>query len=324
MQPHSRQEGRRKDALLARRKVAVGVLRRHAHGRVDRRRWRRAVRSTGRARVVLRAAPAETDARVTDGVALHLVDGHLGSVALNELNETAALSWGNLDIGDLAEALEERTELVLGDVTGETTDEHCGVVGVSELVHGLGSAVVAGHRRSTHRVHAHGVGTTRHTAHTRRASSTAFVLRCGSADAHGPVAAVDTLHLTESKLLVALVGETHETVAPREAADRVGHDLGGLARVVLGLEERHEDVLVDLGAKVADEDGELGTAVVTATVSETATRGPVELELTVAVRDDLAVKLKGLGGSIGVLEINEAVASVASEICQSVSAVHLP
>lgn len=312
MQPHSRQEGRKKDALLARRKVAVRVLRRHTHGRVDWRRRRRAVGGAGRARVVLGAAPAEAHARVANRVALHLVDSHLSSVTLDKLNETAALARGNLDVGDLAEALEERAELVLGDVAGETTDEDGGVVGVGELVHRLRSAVVASHGRSTHGVHAHGVGTTGHAAHAGSASGTALVLGGGGADAHGPVAAVDALHLAESQLLVTLVGEADETVAPRETADRVGHDLGRLAGVVLGLEERHEDVLVDLGAKVADEDGEFGATVVTAAVGKTTAGSPVELELTVAVGDDLAVKLESLGSSVRALEVDEAVAGVAS------------
>jgi hypothetical protein len=310
VQSHSRQEGRRKDALLARRKVAV--LRRHTHGRVD---WgwrRRAVGGASRARVVLRAAPAETDARVTDRVALHLVDGHLGSVTLNELDEAAALSGRNLDIGDLAEALEERTELILGDITRKATNEHSGVVRVSELVHGLRGTVVASHRRGAHGVHAHGVRATRHATHAGSPSSTTLVLRSGGADAHRSVAAVYTLHFTESKLLVALIGETDETVTSGETADGIGHDLGGLAGVVLGLEQGHEDVLIDLWAKVADEDGELRATVVTAPVSKSAAGGPVELELTVAVRNDLAVELEGLGGSIGAFKINEAVASVAS------------
>jgi hypothetical protein len=113
--------------------------------------------------------------------------------------------------------------------------------------------------------------------------------------------------------LVALVGEADETVTSGKAADGVGHDLGGLARVVLGLEEGHEDVFVDLWAEVADEDGELGTTVVAAAVGKTTARCPVELELTVAVRDALAVELERLGGSVGAFKINEAVASVASE-----------
>jgi hypothetical protein len=89
------------------------------------------------ARVVLAAAPREANARVADRVSLHLVDGHLGRVAVNELNETAALARGDLDVGDLAESLEERTELILRDIAGQATDEDRGVVRVSELVHGL-------------------------------------------------------------------------------------------------------------------------------------------------------------------------------------------
>ena len=125
-----------KNALLARRKVAVRVvLRRHAHGRVDGR-WRGgAVRGAGWARVVLRAAPAEAHARVADRVALHLVDGHLSSsMALNELDKATSLAWRNLDVSNLAEALEEGAELVFGNVAGKAADEDSGVVGVGELV----------------------------------------------------------------------------------------------------------------------------------------------------------------------------------------------
>jgi hypothetical protein len=295
-------------------------VRRHAHGGVDGW-WRgRAVRGASRARVVLRAAPAEADARVADRVALHLVDGHLGGVALDELDEAAALSGRDLDVGNLAEALEEGTELVLGDVAGETANEHGGVVRVGELVHRLRSTVVAGHGRGTHGVHAHGVRAAGHAAHTRSTSCAALVLGSRGTNAHRPVTAVYALHLTKSQLLVALVGKADETVASGQAADGVGHDLGRLARVVLSLEERHEDVLVDLGAKVADKDGKFGTTVVAAAVGKAAAGCPVELELTVAVGDALAVELECLGGSVGAFKINEAVASVASELYLSVIA----
>lgn len=84
-------------------------------GEVMGRGWSRAVRSTY-TRVVLRTSPRETNARVANWVALHLVDGHLGSMAVDKLDETAALARRNLDVGDLSEALEEGTELILGDV----------------------------------------------------------------------------------------------------------------------------------------------------------------------------------------------------------------
>jgi len=93
------------------------------------------------------------------------------------------------------------------------------------------------------------------------------VLGGSSRDAHGSVAAVDTLHLNKSTLLVVLVGEANETIATALARHGVGHDLGRLARGEASLEEGNQDVLVDLGAKVADEDAVLGTAVITGCVS---------------------------------------------------------
>ena len=108
----------RRVADLHRGEIGVWVLWRHAHGRVDWRRRRRTVRRACRAGIVLAATPAETHTRVANRVALHLVDGHLSGVALNKLDESTALAWWNLNVGNLAEALEERSELVLGDVAG--------------------------------------------------------------------------------------------------------------------------------------------------------------------------------------------------------------
>jgi hypothetical protein len=116
----------------------------------------------------------------------------------------------------------------------------------------------------------------------------------------------------ESLLLVLLVGETHESVSARHSADRIRHDLGRLARSVLALEERHEDVLVDLWTEITDEDGEFRTTVVTTAIGEAATGSPVELELAVGVWNDLSIELEGASSLVGVFKINEAVSSVAS------------
>lgn len=186
-------------------------------------------------------------------------------MALDELHETTSLSRGDLDVGDLAEALEERSQLILGNVARQASDEDGGVVGVRELVHGLRSAVVAKRRGSTHGVHAGGHATGSHGAGLGHPSwaATRLVLGGGGGDPHGAVAAVDALHLGESALLVALVGEADEAVATGHARDGVGHDLGGLARWESSLEERDEDVLIDLRAEIANEDGELGASLVT-------------------------------------------------------------
>lgn len=239
-------------------------------------------------------------------------------MALNELNETTALSWWDLDVGDLPKALEERAKLVLGDVARKAADKNSGVVWVSELIHWLRSTIVA-HWWSAHGVHARShvsshSDTWHATAHsTSWATSDGLVLRSCGGDTHWTVATVNTLHLGECTLLVALVGETNESIATGHAGDWVGHNLGGLAGWEARLEEANEDVLVDLWAKVADEDGVLWTAIV-ATISKTSTGSPVKLEWAAGVWDHSAVERECFGCSFWRGKINEAVAGVARKL----------
>lgn len=244
------------------------MCRRHPHVRVDGGRWCRTVRGACWSRVVLRTAPAQANPRVTNGVALHLVDGHLSGVALNKLNETAALSRGDLDVGDFTKALEERTKLVLGDVAGKPTNKHSGVVGIGELVHRLRSTVITHWGAATHGRWVHpSWGTASWHTHRTGSRAWALVLWSRGRDTHGTVATVDTLHFVKSALLVILIGEADETVSTRHSADGVSHDLGGFARGEAALEQGDQDVFVNLGAKVTDEDGELGATVITAAIT---------------------------------------------------------
>lgn len=88
-------------------------------------------------------------------------------------------------------------------------------------------------------------------------------LRRRSANAHGSVTTVDALHLEESPLLVAFVGEAHESVSARLSSGGVRHDLRGLAGWETSLEEGYENELVDLRAEVANEDRVLRSPLVT-------------------------------------------------------------
>lgn len=88
------------------------------------------------------------------------------------------------------------------------------------------------------------------------------ILGSGSRNPHRTVAAVDSLHLYERTLLVILIGKAHESIAAALSRHGVGHDLGRFARREPSLEERDQNILVDLGAKVAHEDAVLGSAVV--------------------------------------------------------------
>lgn len=204
------------DAYLHWSEIAVRVRRRHTHRWVHR--WRRSgtVWGAGGTRIVLATSPAETDPRIPNRIALHLVDGHLCCVTLDELNKPAALPGRNLDVGNFSEALEERPELVLRDIPRKPSNKDCGVVRVGELVHWLRLAIVSD-RRTSHVVHAaHWCSSwttwTWH-AHTSWPSTTGLVLWCCRGDAHGSIAAVDPLHLLQCALLVTLVREANKTVA---------------------------------------------------------------------------------------------------------------
>lgn len=248
-------------------------------------------------RVVLGTSPGETNARVADGVALHLVDCHLGGMAVYELDETAALTGRDLDIGDFSEALEEGTEFILGDVSGQTTDKDSGVVRVGELVHlggGLHSSVALVRIKRTRLLHApshtrlharvahHGtavtavtavvvgvvvVGATIVTIKSAKEGENGVLgypplLRRSSADTHRAVTTVNTLHLHKSALLITLVGETNKSVAAGLASGSVGHDLGALAGREARLEQGNQNVLGNFGAKITNEDREFRAAVV--------------------------------------------------------------
>ena len=163
----------------------------------------------------MRAAPRETDTGVTNRVALHLVDCHLGGVTLDELDEAAALSGRDLDVGNLTKTLEERAKLILSNIAGQASNEDGCVVRVGELVHWLGSTIVTQWRRSTHAIHARcghaGSHGTRHW-HTSGSTTTRLVLRSSSRDSHGAIAAVNTLHLSKGSLLITLIGEANKTI----------------------------------------------------------------------------------------------------------------
>jgi hypothetical protein len=275
---------------------AVGTARasgmgRHSSTHVVRGRGCRAVRGAD-TRVVLRASPREADTRVSNRVALHLVDCHLGGVTVHKLDKAAALSRRDLDVSDLAEALEERAELVLSDVARQSANKDGGVVRVSELVHGLhgieGRGLVKVLRHAPVHLTAVATRTTRwdHGVGSMTAMATGILVGASillepvrtwdeegnvpslgrsSGDTHRAVAAVDTLHLNQGTLLVALLTKANEAVATRLASHGVGHDLRRFARRETRLEKRNKDEFVHLRAKVTHKDAVLGATIVTVT-----------------------------------------------------------
>lgn len=211
-------------------------------------------------------------------------------MAVDKLNEATTLARGDLDVGDLAESLEEGSELVLGDIAGQSTDEDGGVVGVGELVH-LRSRVVAAIRREA--LHATPHGLLRNTAHhgttavlvAARTSESVVtareivsqkenmtlgriqhgglpVLGGSGRDSHRSVTAVNALHFDQGTLLIILIGEADEAVTSALARHGIRHDLGRLARGEASLEKRDQDVFINLRAEIANEDAILGATVI--------------------------------------------------------------
>jgi hypothetical protein len=88
------------------------------------------------------------------------------------------------------------------------------------------------------------------------------VLGGGGRDPHRSVTAVNTLHLYKSTLLVVLIGETNKAIATALTRHGIGHDLGRLARGEASLEERNQDILVDLRSEIAHEDAVFGATVI--------------------------------------------------------------
>jgi len=119
------------------------MLRGQCHIWIDRGSWGRTIGSPSWARVVLRSTPGETDTGISDRVALHLVDGHLCGMALDELDKPTAFARWDLDIGDFAKALEEGTEFVLRHVATQSTNKDGGIIWIRELIHGLWTPVVS-------------------------------------------------------------------------------------------------------------------------------------------------------------------------------------
>jgi len=73
------------------------------------------------------------------------------------------------------------------------------------------------------------------------------------------------LHLGESSLLVRLIGKANEAVTSRHGRNGICHDFGGLAGRETSLEERNQDVFIDLGAKITNEDRVFWTTIITTT-----------------------------------------------------------
>jgi hypothetical protein len=138
-------------------------------------------------------------------------------------------------------------------------------------------------------------------------------------------------------LLIGLVGKANETITSWHARDGICHDLGGFAWWKTSLEQWDQDVLIDLGAKIANKDRVFRATVITAmfvslcikhaarikveeyepgfwpSISESTTGCPIKLERSGCIGDHWTIKRKSLCGGGRRSKVDEAVTSVAAE-----------
>mmetsp|Transcript_1940 Transcript_1940/g.6969 ORF Transcript_1940/g.6969 Transcript_1940/m.6969 type:complete len:469 (+) Transcript_1940:794-2200(+) len=242
------------------------------------------------ARLVLLGTPAPAQAHTlaADERAV-LLEGCLGTAAVRELHEAAALADRDLHVDELAVGLEVRLQVLFVNRGIEVSDEHRGVVrvrGLRDLRTLEGLLAVRGG----------GLG---------------VVLAAGSrmVDSHGAARTELALHLDEGAVHLLLGEEANEAVAAGHASLAVGDHLGALDRLVPLCKSLLQNEVVHLGREVAHEEAVLGPGGVRAALVD-AVGGPVEaVDLAISSGKLLAVEhLQNTLGSVVVGKLYEAVA----------------
>ena len=235
--------------------------------------------------------PAALDRAAVDHLTLELDDGHRGVLMRIKLDESEATVRLHADLREVANRLEEGDEIGLSRVRDEVADVDGGVIRGSLGYHGLvrERPTLEVHRRWGPSAHAsaHGGGA---------AASCALSLLVGPVDADRARAKPLAIHSGDGLFSIGLVAEGKETVATRLAGVHVPHD----ARIREGAERTErlgEDVVVDLGAEVADEDVVVVARVLLILL---ALVGPVDADFGV---ENLA-PVEGLEGSLGCAHIH--------------------
>ena len=133
------------------------------------------------------------------------------------------------------------------------------------------------------------------------------LLRCSSANPHGPGGAINTIHLSHGAVPLILIREFNESVALGAARVGVRNDLGAPHGRVLGPESLLEEVIGDVRGQVAHEDGVVGPSIGPALTD--AEGGPIEPEVLLGAGHEGAIVgvEHALCGRVGD-ELDEAVA----------------
>ena len=169
------------------------------------------------------------------------------------LDESKATVGLEASLGDIAEVLEQRNEIVLGGVGGEVANVASGLPSGSLLDHHLVRVCALGREA----VVAEGSGRGHaHLSHGLLLGVRGLALLVGPVATDGARAKPLAVHVGESLLSITTVTESDKAVATGATSLHVPHDtsLGDSAKGGEGLEQ---NLIVDFVAKVADEDVEV-------------------------------------------------------------------
>ena len=218
-------------------------------------------------------------------------------VHLDESKTTVGLE---ASLGDVAEVLEQRNEIVLGGVGGEVANVASGLPSGSLLDHHLVRVCALGREA----VVAEGSGRGHaHLSHGLLLGVRGLALLVGPVATDGARAKPLAVHVGESLLSITTVTESDKAVATGAASLHVPHDtsLGDSAKGGEGLEQ---NLIVDFVAKVADEDVEVVRGVLLG--DSVGLVGPVDADLLLVN----ATAIEGLHcalGRTGVVVLDETV-----------------
>lgn len=216
------------------------------------------------------------------------------------LDESKAAVRLEASLGDVAEVLEQRDEIVLGGVGREVANVASGLPSGSLLNHHLvrvcalgGEAVVA---ERSGRGHAH-------LGHGLLLRVRGLALLVGPVATDGARAKPFAVHVGESLLSITTVTESDEAIATGATSLHVPHDTG-LGDGAKGGEGLEQNLVVDFIAEVANEDVEVVRGVLLG--DGVGLVGPVDADLLLVN----AMAIEGLHGALGrtgVVVLDEAV-----------------
>ena len=196
-------------------------------------------------------APAALDGPTMDHLSLKLDDGHSGVFVSVQLDECEATISLHAYLRQISDRLEKWDQVRLSAIRDEIANVDGRVIRGRLLYDRLVR------ERATQEIHrSWGSSATAHRRTSRSGGGTTLSLLIGPVDTNGSRAEPLAIHCGNGLLSIGLVAKCQETVATRLARVHVPHDTG-IGQGAKSGKCLGEDIIVDLGGEVANENMEV-------------------------------------------------------------------